>query len=185
MLRYLCNKMLLSMKKRYDYDVQYMQEILHEDFSAYSKFMLFQAMASHQGSIPAEPLYAARIRAIIWDDCGSCAQLVVNMAIEAGINPDIIKAIINYDLSHLPTETALVIQFTEKVLTHNLEADDIREQIIALWGKKGAIAIAYAISSSRVYPTLKYALGYGKTCSKLQVNNTTTVPKRTLTSLQE
>lgn len=178
MIRYLFNKILLSMKKRYDYDVCYMQDILQADLRAFLKFMGFQILSSHSGHVPLGPLFAARIRAIIWDDCGPCTQLVVNMALEANLNPDIVRAIIDRDLAKLPEHIAMVVQFTERVLAHNPEADDLREEILALWGQKGLITLSFAISSSRVYPALKYTLGYGKACSKIIVNESSLAPTR-------
>ena len=178
MIRYMFNKMLLSMKSRYDYDVRYMQDILKTDLGAFLKFMGFQTMSSHSGNVPAGPLYAARIRAIIWDDCGPCTQLVVNMALEAEVSPDIVRAIIDRDLSKLPEDIALVVRFTELVMAHNPEADELREKILALWGNEGLIAIAYSISSCRVYPAVKYTLGYGKACSRIRVNDLSLAPNR-------
>ena len=178
MIRYMFNKTLLSMQRRYDYDVTYMQDILKTDLKAFLKFMGFQTMSSHAGNLPAGPLFAARIRAIIWDDCGPCTQLVVNMALEAKLDPGIVRAIIDGDWTSLPEEIALVAQFTELVLAHDPEADDLREKILALWGAEGLIAIGYGISSSRVYPALKYTLGYGKACSRISVNEASLAPNR-------
>jgi len=178
MIKYLFNKILLSMKKRYGYDVGYMQDILKTDLGAFFKFMGFQTMSSHKGNLPVEPLFAARLRAILWDDCGPCTQLVVNMALEEKVSPDILHAIIDKDLNKLPEEVALVVRFTELVLAHNPEADNLREKILAIWGNEGLITIAYSISSSRVYPALKYTLGYGKVCSRIQVNDLYLAPNR-------
>jgi hypothetical protein len=178
MIRYVFNKMLLAMKRRYDYDVRYMQDILKTDLGAFLKFIGFQTMSSHRGNLPAGPLFAARIRAIIWDDCGPCTQLIVNMALEAKVSADIVRGIVDRDLEQLPEDIALVVEFTELVLAHNPEADDLREKIQALWGNEGLIAIAYGISSSRVYPALKYTLGYGKACSRVTVNDLSLAPNR-------
>lgn len=178
MIRYLFNRMLMAMHRRYDYDVRYMQEILQTDLPAFLKYLGFQMMAAHSAKMPAEPLFAARIRAIIWDDCGPCTQLVVNTALEAKVSPDRVRAMVDMDLDNLPENTALVVRFTELVLAHNPEADELREQIRALWGTKGLIAIAYSISSSRVFPALKYTLGYGHACSRVQVHDHTLVPSR-------
>lgn len=178
MIRYALNKMLLAFKRRYNYDVGYQQDILRADLGAFLKFMGLQTMSAHAGKLPMGPLYAARVRAIIWDDCGPCTQLVVNMALEAGLDPALVRALIDRDLQHLPAELALVVRFTEQVLAHNPEADELREQIRALWGDKGLIAIGFAISSYRVYPALKYALGYGKACSRIQVNESFLTPTR-------
>jgi hypothetical protein len=178
MIRYALNKMLQAFKHRYNYDVGYQQDILQADLGAFLKFMGMQTMSAHAGELPAGPLYAARIRAIIWDDCGPCTQLVVNMALEAKLEPELVRALIDRDMPNLPADLALVVRFTELALAHNPEADELREQIRALWGDKGLIAIGFAISSYRVYPALKYALGYGKACSRIQVNESFLTPSR-------
>jgi len=185
MIRYAFNKMLMTMKSRYNYDVRYQQDILQADLGAFLKFMGFQTMAAHSTGLPAGALYAARIRAIIWDDCGPCTQLVVDMALEDKIDASIVRAIINKELHHLPEDIAWVVQFTDCVLAHSSEADDFREKIVALWGARGLISIGYAISAYRVYPALKYALGYGKACSRIQVNESSLVPTRNAVSAED
>ena len=166
------------MKHRYDYDVQYMQDILQNDLAAFIKFMGFQAMAAHTGGVPAAPLFAARLRAILWDDCGLCTQLIVNMALESNVQPNVIHAIIAGNIDELPSDVALVVRFTELVLKHDLEADELREKIRVLWGNEGLIAIGYCIGSTRVYPAFKYALGYGATCSRIAVGSAFLAPNR-------
>lgn len=178
MIRYALNKALMAMHRRYEYDVGYLQEILLTDFRGFLKYLGFQVMASHSGKLPAEPLFAARLRAIIWDDCGPCTQLVTTLALEAQVNPERVRAIVTNDLDNLPEHTALVTRFTDLVLAHDPEADVLRERIRDQWGTRGLIAIGYAISTSRVYPALKYTLGYGRACSRVQVNEETLVPKR-------
>ena len=178
MIRYVLNKMLLTMQGCYDYDVSYMQKILKTDLMAFLKFMGFQTMSSHSGNLPAGPLFAARMRAIIWDDCGPCTQLVVNMALDAQVSADIVYAIVERDLKKLPEDIALVVKFSELVLAHNPDADNLREKIRDLWGDEGLIAIAYNISSYRVYPALKYTLGYGKSCSRIKIEDLSLEPNR-------
>lgn len=179
MIRTVFNRMLVSMGNRYDYDVAYMQDILNSDLRGFLKYMGFQSMSSHKGNLPPGILLAARLRAIIRDDCGPCTQLMVNMAIEDGVKPAIICALINKDFDQLPDDIALVARFTELVLDHNLEADTLRDEILDVWGTEGLIAISYGISSSRVYPALKYAMGYGKACTRIDVNDESLTPCRT------
>jgi hypothetical protein len=37
------------------------------------------------------------------------------------------------------------------------------------WGQKGLIAVSLGLTTARMYPTLKYAMGYGRACSKVTV----------------
>ena len=178
MIRFLFRKMLKSMQNRYDYDVRYANKILDTDQGAFLKYLGFQIMASHTGGIPAAPVYAARLRAIIWDDCGPCTQLITNMALEANVDPNVVHAIIKRDVDSLPDDIALVVEFSEHVLAHNPSADALREKIVNLWGMKGLVAISFAISSTRVFPALKYSMGYGNVCSRVQFNDQTLTPQR-------
>lgn len=178
MINYLFNKSLRYMSERYDYDVRYMQDVLQADLGAFLKFSGFQIMSAHKGKLPVDVLFAARLRSILWDDCGPCIQLVVNMALEAKVKPEVVRAIIEYDLANMPEEIALITQFTDLTLAHSFEADELREEVLLRWGKKGLIALGLAISSSRVYPTLKYTLGYGNTCSRINVQDLVITPRR-------
>jgi hypothetical protein len=172
MLRYLFGKMLESFHRRYNYDIRYQQEILATDKAAFLKWMAFQTMAAHAGQLPVAPLFAARLRAIIAEDCGPCTQLVVDLALEAKLAPELISAIITRDLDKLPADIQLVVNFCDLVLARQPQANDLRAAIRARWGQSGLIAIGFAISSYRVYPTLKYSLGYGETCRKVMVKQT-------------
>lgn len=171
MLKHFFNKRLDSMSQRYEYDVRYMKEIIQEDTGAFMKFMGFQIMATHTGNLPKEIACAARLTTIMWDDCGSCSQLIVDMALEENVRPDVIKSIINKDFNHLESTTALVVRYTELVLSHAPQADELREDILDQWGMRGLIAIGFCISTTRVYPALKYALGYGKACCQIQLSS--------------
>lgn len=178
MIKYFFNKMLLKMKSRYGYDVRYMQDILQADGMAYLKFMGFQTMSVHQGNLPNGVIFAARLRTIIHEDCGPCTQLMVDMGLDADVDPKILQAIITRDIDSLSEEIALVVEFTDFVLSRSPEADELREKILALWGIKGLIAISYGISSSRVYPALKYTLGYGNSCRNIDIEGISSVPIR-------
>lgn len=176
MLRYLFNKALIKFSKRYHYDVAYMQFLLRGSLSGFIKFSLFQAMSAHNHGVPAGPYFTAKIRTALWDDCGPCSQLTVDMALEAGVPADQVSAIVANDIARLSEHNALALRFTEKVLSHDPEADAIRDQIHALWGDHGLITLGFVISSCRVYPALKYSLGYGRSCTRININNKPIIP---------
>ena len=71
--------------------------------------------------------------------------------------------------SRLPAEVALVARFTEQVLARDPDADESRERIRQLWGEDGLTSLAFTISSTRVYPSMKYVLGHGQACSRIQI----------------
>lgn len=177
MIRTLVNRFIRSFEERYGYDAGYFKDILRSDLWAFGKFMGFQAMSAHEGNIPVGPLYAARIRATLWEDCGPCAQLIVDMALEAGVKESDVKYVVEGRTEHLPSDIALVLRFTELVLAHSPQADVLRTQILERWGTRGLVAIAFGISSSRVYPTLKYSMGHGATCQAIHIQGNSLSPR--------
>jgi hypothetical protein len=103
------------------------------------------------------------------EDCGPCTQLGIDMAQRDGVDPAILRAIVARDYVAMPEDVALAARFTEATLRHAPEADDLREEVLRRWGKRGLISLAFAILSARMYPTLKYALGHGQACTRLVI----------------
>ena len=73
----------------------------------------------------------------------------------------------------MPFEVALAVRFTEADFRHAPEADDLREEVVRRFGKRGLVALAFAMLSARMYPTLKYALGHGQACTRIVVGGET------------
>jgi hypothetical protein len=88
----------------------------------------------------------------------------------AGRLAAILAAILAGDGEAMGPDAGLAFGFARASLARDLESsDELRDEIVARWGQKGLAAIALALASARVYPTVKYALGYGKACSKVTV----------------
>lgn len=176
MLKRIGQHWLRRFSRRYEYDTTYMEELLDCSSKVFLKFSAVHLLSSHRHGIPLAPWSAARIRAAMHEDCGPCTQLVCNMALEEGVDPDVIAAVVTADMNALDTETALTVQFTEWVLAHDPAADVLREQIRRRWGEAGLISLALTISATRVYPSVKYALGHGHACSRVKVSQHSVAP---------
>src|SRR5262245_57000334 len=94
MIRSLLHAVTRAFERRYDYDATYMHEIADTSVGAFAKLALLQPMNAHREGITLDALYAARIAAVRFEDCGPCAQLVVNMALEAGVTPSMVRTIV-------------------------------------------------------------------------------------------
>jgi hypothetical protein len=56
------------------------------------------------------------------------------------------------------------------VLDRNLlDADECRTEIARRWGEAAIVDLALALTTGQMYPTVKYALGHGRACSKVVV----------------
>ena len=53
--------------------------------------------SAHREVVPVEASFAAKITGALAEDCGPCTQLVVDMALEAGMAKDQIEAVLRRD----------------------------------------------------------------------------------------
>jgi hypothetical protein len=74
--------------------------------------------------------------------------------------------------------TRLGVRFARAVLARDgAAADEARAEIERLHGARAVISLGLALVASQLYPTFKYALGYGHACSRIQVEGTVITPK--------
>ena len=165
-------------ERRYDYDASYMRELIDTDPAAFFAFSGVSRMAGYRKGAPREALAAARLVATLTEDCGPCTQIVVTMAEEEGVPPAVLKAALTGDEVGMGPDAALAWRFGRASLARDMEAaDPLRDEIVRRWGRKGLAAIALALASARVFPSVKYALGFGKACSKVQVKGEAVAPR--------
>ena len=168
MIRSMLHRTIDRFERHYGYDATYMHEILNASVGAFFKLTLAQTMNLHRESVPADAVHAARITTARFEDCGPCAQLVVNMALEAGVAPAMVRAIIARDIAGLSADAKVGVTLADAVLAHT-STDIPRSEALQRYGEKGLVTLAYAIASTRTYPTLKRALGHAHTCERLRV----------------
>ncbi|MEM9495972.1 MAG: hypothetical protein AAGA09_08200 [Pseudomonadota bacterium] len=167
MIRYLLNKAARSFGERYNYDVQYLLDINSISKSAGLRISFLPLISQFRGPKGADGVWAGALFASTEEgDCGPCLQLVVDMATEAGIDPQMLKAC-REGRPQEAGDVGLGYRFARAAIAGNLEADDLREEITRKHGKKAALAAAYAAASGRVYPVLKRGLGHGAACGAL------------------
>ena len=178
MLKWLLRRRMEAFEKEYDYDLSYAREIL--DISTRAAFKLGRVMGfgNYREDVPRDASFAAGLAGTMAEDCGPCTQLVVTMAEREGVAPATIKAILAGEERAMTPEAALGFRFAQAVLRHDPAADSMREEIVARWGRRALVSLAFGITTSRIYPTLKYALGYGRTCTQVRVAGTTTAVTR-------
>ncbi|CAA0101784.1 Uncharacterised protein [Halioglobus japonicus] len=176
MIRRLAHRWLRAFSQRYDYDTGYMSEILEHSPAVFVKYSTLNLLASHRRGIPKMPWWTARIRAALWEDCGPCVQLVCNMALQSGMDSAVVGAILATDMAVLDEDSALALRFTECVLARDPNADSLRDQVRLRWGEDGLISLAMTISTTRVYPAVKYVLGYGHACQRVNIEQDIVTP---------
>ena len=161
---------LVAFERDFRYDLTYAREIVDASAIAFLKFGLFFAFASHREGVPTDALFAAKVVAARHEDCGPCTQLVVTMAEREGVASSTLCALLARDAGAMSPDASLGFRFASAVLARDIAlADALRAEVRERWGRRAVVSMAFAIASSRVYPAVKYALGYARTCSRVVV----------------
>jgi hypothetical protein len=169
MLTWFMKRRLDAFERNTGYDVTYVREMLDADVKAVMALFKVQGLARYRKDVPREPWYAAALVGVLAEDCGPCTQLGITMAEREGVNPDTLRAIVAGDLRAMPDDVVVAYRFAKASLAHNPAADELRSEVVERWGQRGLISLSFALASSRIYPTVKYALGHGKSCTRLTV----------------
>jgi hypothetical protein len=172
MIKWALKRAIDKFEREWKYDAGYMRDIIDGSPRAAWLFSRAAALGQFRRDVPLEPWFAAGITAVRHEDCGPCTQLGVSMAERAGVGPAVIRAVLTDDSNAMPPDVALVWKFTRATLAHDAGADEYRQEIVKRWGRLALISLAFAITAGRIYPTVKYALGHGKACTRIVVGGT-------------
>ncbi len=168
MLRALLDRFAIRpFERAFNYDASYMRDVLAASPASFLKFSVLSGLVQRRAA-PAAALAAAGIvdhaarglrplhpdrrrhRAALQGACGRRC-----------------RAILAGDTAAMGETAALAWRFAHASLDRDMEvADPLRDEIVRRWGEKALVAISLAMVTGRLYPTLKYALGHGKTCQK-------------------
>lgn len=169
MIKTLLARQLDRFERQWGYDASYMRHMLNVSPASFIKFGFVTSMVDTKAA-PAAALAAVGVAGTLAEDCGPCTQIGIDKAAAAGVDPAVLRAILAGDEAGMGPDAALGWRFAQASLARDLEAADaLRDQVLARWGDRGLVALSLALTAARMYPTLKYALGYGKACSKVTV----------------
>src|SRR5262247_2352397 len=182
MLRWLFQRTVRAMERRLNYDASYVREIIDASPRAAWRFLNAARLGNYCRDVPIEAWFAAGLTAVRSEDCSPCTQLGTAMAERRGVRPEILRAILKDDVAAMPDDVALAWRFTKAVLAHDPAADDYRAVIHERWGPRAVVSLAFAIAAARIFPTVKYAMGHGKACTRVVVGGAPVAIDRELTS---
>lgn len=178
MLKWLIRKRLTAFENQFGYDLSYMRHVLEMDLGAFMKFARAAEVARHRRDAPMDLWYAVKITGALTADCGPCTQLVVTMALKEGVPGATIAKLLKGDEKVMTEPMRLGSRFARAVLARDsATADTLREEIRRRHGERAVISLGLVLAGSQLFPTLKYALGYGHACSRIQVEDRTITPK--------
>jgi len=178
MLKWAIRRWLSAFEREHGYDASYLREVLDTDLGAFFQFARATSIGKYRKDVPVDVYFAAQLTSALHADCGPCTQLCVGMALRAGVPAPAIAAIVAGDEARMSPEVTLGVHFTRSVLAHAAETDAYREQIVQRWGQRALLALTFSLMNAQLYPTLKFALGHGKACTRIVVGGETIAPRQ-------
>jgi hypothetical protein len=178
MLKWFIRNRLTAFEKKFGYDASYMRHVLDTDFGAFRRFARAAAsLSGYRKDVPIDLHAAVGLTGTLVADCGPCTQLGVTMALQQGVPATTIAKLIRGDETEMTEPTRLGAKFARAVLARSPAADDLRAEIERKYGPRAVITLGLALVGSQLYPTFKYAIGYGHACQRIEVGNQVITPK--------
>ena len=169
MIRALLHRGARAFGRRYDYDVDYMHHVIDTSATAGLALSLLPLVSQYKGPKAARSVWAGALLASTLDgDCGPCAQLVVDFALENRVDENALLAAVDGRLDEAG-DVGLGFQFARAAIARSYEPNAFADTIRARFGEQALVAASFAAASGRFYPVFKRGLGSGHACQQIEV----------------
>lgn len=161
-------QMIDDFENQYNYDCTYMRELLEHSPEGFAKFANFLPLSSHREKLSPDDYWVSKLVAMQAEDCGDCLQLNVRMAVEEGISKTTVEAVLEGG-DTLPSKLKDVYQYA-KYLTANSSIDpQLVDRVTKYYDKGALLELGLCVATAKVFPTIKRALGYTRSCSLVKI----------------
>jgi hypothetical protein len=149
---------------RYKYNSDFARKLLAASPGVYAAYASFLPMAGYRQKAPAELLFAAKLAALLEDDCATSVQINIRMALESGVSRGIIRSVLE-NHAEPPEGAGPACALARRIARNQPVPDDLIGRIVAAHGDEVLAELAVGIAAARVFPALKRALGFGQGCA--------------------
>lgn len=168
MLKSFLHKSTSKFENQYGYDAGYMHKIIDVNLGAGFRLGLLPMLSQYRGPKAGQDVWAGAALASTLDgDCGSCAQLIVDQAVEFGVNPKELEACANGQ-ARPDNDCGLGFLFAQNAIVNGPDTLELRAEIVQRYGEEAAVAASFAAACGRIYPVLKRATGDVDACAILR-----------------
>jgi len=161
-------KQIDDFEAHYQYDSTYMREMLAHTPKAYAMFVHVLPLANYREILEPDAYWVAKLAALQVEDCGDCLQLNVRMALEADVTKQIVEAVIDGG-DKLPQNLHDVYAYATQVADQVTPDVRLMTRIEAQYSKGALMEFGLCIATAKLFPSIKRALGYTKSCSLIKL----------------
>lgn len=171
MIRWLIGRHLNALERQLGSSVDYLRHLARVSLSAYWRFVLVGLPAAYRRKASLTLIHTARLVATRGEDCGSCLQIAVHLAMQDGVSPELLQAVLENRTAEMPKVVMIASEFARSVVEHDGSDLYWRKQLLSECGEVVEAELSLAIAMARVFPTLKRGLGYATHCSRIRLEH--------------
>ncbi len=169
MIGWLLERAARGFGRRYGYDVNYMLDVIETSRSAGARLLIGPQIIQYRGPQAARSMVSGAYLASTLDgDCGPCAQLVVDMGIEAGVSASALRACTEGRME-AAGDVGLGFAFARAAIFGEPAAQELGDEIERRFGRKALVAASFGAAMGRFYPVFKRGMGHGAACQRLDL----------------
>lgn len=170
MIRTITRRAADSMAQRYQYDASYLNAVAASSSGAAIRLGLLPLFSQYQGNISAALWAGAAVGSTLDGDCGPCAQLTIDMALERGVPAPLLNAALQGHWDEAG-EVGLGMRFATAAITDSPDLPELQAQVKQAYGDAGLATLSIVSATARAWPVIKRGLGYGKVCQSVYVDD--------------
>jgi hypothetical protein len=103
MVKWLMRRGIAAFERQWNYDASYLHAIVEATRARPGCSRGRRQSVEYRKDLPAAAWAAAAITAVRHEDCGPCTQLGVSMAERAGVDAEVLRAVLTDDPDAMPT----------------------------------------------------------------------------------
>lgn len=146
----------------------YLRTLADVSDGALARWMMAMPATQYRKKSPKEAWHLARLGATVALDCGTCVQIVVNVARKDGVGPILLRQAL--DAPHaLPDDDRAAYTFGHAVASGTDGVAERAAEVEALFGHEVHVELAMAVAMCGIFPTIKRGLGLSLACSLVTV----------------
>lgn len=170
MIEYFTGKAADNMQRRYNYDASYLRDVAAVSSGGAIRLGLLPLFSQYTAGVPAELWAGTAVGSTLDGDCGPCAQLVVDVALEREVSAERLRAGLRGDWENAGL-VGLGMRFAHAAITDTPELDAVREEIRSQFGERAIVSLSIVAATGRTWPVIKRGLGHGKICQSLRIDD--------------
>ncbi|QDU61098.1 Carboxymuconolactone decarboxylase family protein [Planctomycetes bacterium Pan216] len=152
-----------AFQQAYDYDAGYMVELLESSPEAFATFAKAEDAAKYRRELPVEAFHVAGITVMMIEDCGTCLQLNLRMAVQAGVHRETLALLLESP-EKLSEPLRDVWEHVSSITRHEPPDPACAQRIKQRYGREAFAELALHAAMVRMYPTLKRGLMMAQSC---------------------